>query len=213
MSVKKAGLVARTGSKQHSKWTFWSFALEGEKGVYYRTGSQSLGIQKGQYVEFEYDEVENNGYTNLNVNPKSLKITEAQQAASPKEHEAAPAASYSKGKVLSKDDYWNRKEDRDVDKDRLVSYQAATNTALSVVSKAIDLGFLKIPAPKSAKDVAPFDAFTALVDDEAERIYRVYQNIPGRYEEIMEVALEGDDGSFRFDTAASAGGGPELGDD
>jgi hypothetical protein len=210
MSVKKSGVVAWTGSQTRGKYTFWSFALQGEDKVYYRTGTQSLGIQKGQAIEFEYDEVVNGAYTNLVVNPKTVKISEAPASSAP----ANTSGAQSSGKQKSPEEkgYWDRKEQRDVDRDKTVSYQAATNTAVAIVGKGIELGFLKIAAPKSAKDSNPFDAYRALVTDVAEDIFRTYQQIPSKYEAIMEEALAAEAEREAY-SASAAPEGSGLGDD
>jgi hypothetical protein len=72
----------------------------------------------------------------------------------------------------NKDDYWRNKELADVNRQKQISYQAATNTAVNIVNFAIDKGYIKIGAKSS------LEAYVASVEQMASAIFNNYQTIP-----------------------------------
>lgn len=73
---------------------------------------------------------------------------------------AAPAASDDK---MSKDEW--------AQKDKMIQLQSAQNTAIALVAAACAIDAVALPTKKDAR----FDAFCALVDEEAERLHKQYR--------------------------------------
>jgi hypothetical protein len=167
------GEVAAASSKQLPSGTYYSFCVD---DVWYRTGREDSGVQKGYRVKFDFTE------------DKYGKHAENIQF---KAGEAPPAKSYGGGKKSSYDPqeakrrekYWAEKELRDIENQKRISYQAATNTALAIVTAAMEKELVAVPKGKNLG--AKFEAFQAMVDEEAERIFRIYDAIPANYEALV----------------------------
>jgi len=69
--------------------------------------------------------------------------------------------------AVSKDQYWADKAGSDKIKDGIIQRPAVQNTAIAFIKVAIEAGAVTLPAAKPKK----LDALTALVDEEAERLY------------------------------------------
>lgn len=193
--IEHKGIVSWTGFNQFRQKRFYSFALEGEDKMYYRTGETDLKLNKGDSISFSYDVVQNGNYTNNEVDVKSVVRTQGVANNVPASKAAAGAK-----KNLSKDDYWTKKEEADASKQFTISYQAATNTAVAIVSKAVELELLKLP--KTANK--GFDAFTAAIDKEAIRLFSKYQTVS-----IDDVNHNKENDNNDDDSTASTGGDSE----
>ncbi|MEE8598396.1 MAG: hypothetical protein V3S69_02590 [Dehalococcoidales bacterium] len=104
----------------------------------------------------------------------------AKPAAAPARRGAKPAAAAAPaGRTrakpasggVTKDQYWENKEKRDIARDLIIQLQSAQNTAIATINAAIAAGALPLPAKKSADK---FDALLACIDDEASRLREVY---------------------------------------
>lgn len=155
------GQVQAVSSKVLPSGTYHSFCVDDE---WYRTGRTPTQVQKGYKVRFAFNDTK----YGKEVDVDSLKF---------KEGEAPPANSKGKGGVgLSKDQYWANKEAKDVDTQQRISFQAATNTAIALVTAAITNGYIAFP--KSAKTEAKFDAYKEIIMKEAEDLFKIYQEVP-----------------------------------
>lgn len=74
------------------------------------------------------------------------------------------------GGGLSKDEFWSNREKRDIQRDLIIQLQSAQNTAIATIVGAVAAGAVALPTKKGDK----FDAFTALIDEEALRLRDVY---------------------------------------
>lgn len=204
MSETKTGTVGYLGYKIFQKKKFWSFALEEEDGVYYRTGVVEPDFAKGDVIEFQFDVVKNGKYINNEVITDTIKTV----GSVAKEVSAKKASSGSKRGAASKDEYWSNKEILDqqrlifeTKKQQVISYQAAVNSALAIVSKAVDLELIKLPKTGNKG----YDVFVEAVDREALRLFNLYINAP---EIIDNNNTEGEEDSV--DTGAA---GSRISDD
>lgn len=149
------GVVEKVTTKVFKGKTYHGFVLAGDEALY-RTGQISPGVEVGAKVSFNYDTTD---YGPM-VDVKSIKAYKGK---------AEPLASSGSG---NKDDYWRNKEHADVARQKQISYQAATNTAVNMVNFAIDKGYIKIGAKNS------LEAYVAAVEHLAGGIYGNYQTIP-----------------------------------
>lgn len=128
------GTVKWVGSKTVRSSKLWSFTLH-ESDEFYRTGFDQPNINRGDNITFE---VEVNQYGNQ-VKAKDIKIN-------------APASSNPQPSSRSlsgggdKDSYWKDKEAKDVIKDAAIQFMACTNTAVSIVKLASEVGVLTLGA-------------------------------------------------------------------
>lgn len=92
------------------------------------------------------------------------------QRQSPSQGQRAPASTgqrqpqppaRSPGGGMSKDDYWSRKEERDLEVQKAIQYQASRNAAIAVLDVMLKAGAVKLPS----KQADQYDAVLAVVDE------------------------------------------------
>jgi hypothetical protein len=170
------GEVAAASSKQLPSGTYYSFCVD---DVWYRTGREDSGVQKGYRVKFDFTE-DKYGKHAENI---QFKAGEAPPADAKKPYGGGKKSSYDPQEAKRREKYWAEKELRDIENQKRISYQAATNTALAIVTAAMEKELVAVPKGKNLG--AKFEAFQAMVDEEAERIFRIYDAIPANYEALV----------------------------
>lgn len=162
------GIVQRV----HNKGNRWSLLMDDDN--WYGNGfKEPVGVLEGSTVRFSFE-----------MNGKYHNILDG--TLQHKKGEVAPVETKKKaygGKTdyAKKEKYWADKELRDIDNQKRISYQAATNTALATVTAAANLEIIKL----SGKKADQFDAFVAMVAEEAENLFRIYNDVPANFEDIM----------------------------
>lgn len=130
-----SGVIGRIGEKHWQGKTFYSLVLRGQEGWH------NLGVKRppaiGTSVKF-YSSANAKGFLTVDG---SIEIT-ADGAAAP----AAGVKEVSKGSSVSKDDYWNRKEERDLHNDTARELGASRNTAIAIIDLALRNEIVKLPA-------------------------------------------------------------------
>lgn len=116
---------------------------------YYGTGRTAPPVSEGAKVQFVAKQNER-GY--WDADPKSFKVVEASVSVAP--------SARSSVKVNAKDDYWTRKEERDLLNDKLRNVGAARNTAIEFVKFLVAQEAITLPTKKADKA----DALLALVE-------------------------------------------------
>jgi hypothetical protein len=143
-------------------------------GQWFGCGFNGVPAKQGDFVQFEA--VQNGQY--LNADMGSFQVTgggQAQQAPRAQgqgggyqqrkpygggAQRQAPAQA-----AASKDDYWTKKEERDVITQQVIQLQASRNAAIAVCSAALAQGILPLPAKKADA----FDTFLAAIDEATQR--------------------------------------------
>lgn len=171
------GVIEQVGSREAKNGKMmYSFRIGDD---WYRTGFNKVtGTEPGYKVKFNYSEDKYGKH----VDHVEFK---------PGEAPPAPAkGSYNRGGggAASKDKYWADKEARDIETQKRISYQAATNTAIQFVNMAIANECITMPKGKSI--AARFEALQQIVQAESDRIFRQYQLVPDLYDEIMTSASQ-----------------------
>lgn len=133
-----SGVVGRVSEKPWNGKTFYSFTLNGQDG-WYNTGMKKPPTT-GTSVSFTANP---NAKGYLEVDYHSIKKLE-DGAAGPAQGVAT--VSRSSGNGIGKDDYWSRKEERDLKNDAARELGATRNTAIEVIKLMIDKEVIKLPA-------------------------------------------------------------------
>lgn len=131
------GTISKVSSFDFNGKTLWSFQLQGIEG-YFRTGEKKIAAERGQYVTFDAKPGKNGSY---NVDASSIVVKAAEKEASG----VQVARSTSSG-TLSKDDYWSRKEDRDLSVQKRIERQSTRNSALEFIKILLAQEAVKVPA-------------------------------------------------------------------
>lgn len=126
------GVVYKIFERAAGRGKAYSIKLDGDQN-YYGTGFKAPGCKAGDYVEFEADK-NAKGYWEAKLD--SIRVLDSQPV------EAAKAV----GKVIGKDDYWTRKESRDLENDNRRNVGASLNTAIEFVELLLKAEAVKLPA-------------------------------------------------------------------
>lgn len=150
------GTVQSIGTKQVNtkfgvKETF-NLKINGE---WYSAGFKRPDVAENDYIQFTW--TANGNYKNIDV-ASILKVANDTSQRSP---------SVPTGVTMSKDDYWGRKEERDLETQQRIQLQSARNSAIAAVKLLLDVGAVKIPAAQNKK----YDAVLALVDEVTAKYY------------------------------------------
>lgn len=135
MSEVVKGVVYKIGTKRGTTktgrpYTLYSIKLDGDER-YFGAGFQDPGAAEGETISFE---VKPDGKF-WNLDPSTIK-----------RHKSDPVVvSKSVASNMSKDDYWKRKEDRDLLNDKLRNEGARRNTAIAFVELLFKTESLKLP--------------------------------------------------------------------
>lgn len=174
--VVESAVVKWAGGKDIKGRTYFSFNLV-DVDDFFRCGTNDPNVKKGDMITFKYDIDPKWGNQ---VDVKSVEVVDKAP-----EQKAAPAAKKNAGTAVGRDDYWANKEAADVDRQKIISLQAATNIATNIVTAALQADVLPLPTKKAEK----FDALLAMVEQVADDLVVRYVNAPQRVDELTaEVA-------------------------
>lgn len=155
--------------KVFNKGKRWSLLMENDE--WYGLGYKKPNCVEGQLAKFEYET--NGAYKNILDGTLKAKDGPPQQSAARK-----PRTDYA-----AKEQYWADKEQRDIDTQKRISYQAAMNTAINTVDLALRNEFIVFP--KTAKPKDRFEAIMAIISEQADEYFATYQELPSMADEII----------------------------
>lgn len=136
------GVVGKIYSKDFGDQTAWSFTLRGDR-TFYRLGNKKPAFSEGDSVQFEVEMKGSNAYAR-GVSPWSdQEVTRGSPA------QAVAGASGPR----TADDFWRRKEQRDIETQKRIELQSCRNSAIEMVALIVKAEALKLPA--KASDKAP----------------------------------------------------------
>lgn len=134
------GVVYKIFSRPAGRGTAYSIKLDGND-TYFNAGFKDPGLNQGDSIQFEAG-LNAKGYWEANL--QSLRKVDPE----PVVHTNASTT-----KVLGKDDYWTRKEQRDLVNDNARNVGASTNTAIAFVELLLKAEAVKIPAKTADREV------------------------------------------------------------
>lgn len=144
---------------------------DGEDGTWYRTKFDKPACDKGDVVEFEYEKTK----YGLEIDTDTLEVTEEGPGDDEEEEEEKPKRKKHNGKKgttktsaktsTSREAYWERKEQRDLDNDIIITYAAARNAAYNYVTKLVELGVLDVGKQQKRK-LEKVDAYVEKYTDQ-----------------------------------------------
>lgn len=163
-------------------------------GTWYGCGFNGVPCQEGDEVTFSV--TQNGNFLNADVN--SMEVLSSGNQAPPRQQQqrggyqqrrSAPRASSGGAPAGNpKDDYWKQREERDVETQRRIQYQASRNSAIAAVAAALEKDILPLPATKAKA----FDAYLAMIDELTER----YNNATSGEAQNGPVPADDDDLAF-----------------
>ena len=148
-----SGTVQKIFANPFRGKTLRSFTLQGAKG-FFNTGEKPVSFVEGQQVEFEAKEGKREG--NFDVDFASIKVVQGNAQSGREPAQAAGNVQQRSGgaarsaDIMSKDDYWRRREENDLKKDKIIQRQSCRNSAIALAAVVYD------GADVNEKEVAEF---------------------------------------------------------
>lgn len=140
------GTVKALGKRDWNGKTLYSIKVDDE---WYGTGTDNPKLDRGDLIEFNY--TENGKYKNADVKTISVlrKGTEVFKA------------STKNVAFGGKDDYWKKREERDVITQQVIQLQSSRNSAIALADVLLKNGAVKLPEAQAKK----MDVVVALVKE------------------------------------------------
>lgn len=173
------GNVVEVVQRPWKNKVFYSLKLAND-GQLYGFGPTNPMTRTGDRVLFEWTNNER-GYPT--ADPSSLKVEKAETHTST----AAPARAVVS---MGKDDYWSRKEARDIENDKLRALGASRNTAIAWIDFLVKAEAVKLPAKQADRE----EALNALLDDYTRTFMGLEKEEPGSDEPVTP--KESNDGEW-----------------
>lgn len=135
-----SGVVQKVNANPWKTKTLHSFTLRGTQG-FFNTGEKALSLIEGQSVEFQAEQGKRAG--NFDVDFNSIKVIQAvagpsQPATSASNVAQRPGGAVRSAAIMSKDDYWQRREERDVETQKRIELQSCRNSAVALAAVVYD---------------------------------------------------------------------------
>jgi len=141
------GTVKALGSKPYGSKTMYSFKVDED---WYGCGSDDPKVSKGDLIEFDF--TENGRWKNVDV--KSISVLR---------HGTEVIKTSSRKMAIggARDDYWNRKEERDIITQSVIQLQSSRNSAIALADLILKNNAVKLPEAQAKR----MDVVVALVSD------------------------------------------------
>ena len=190
------GIVNNAGNKKVGKNLYYNFTLVDDDTLY-RCGKEDPVLVQGDEIVFEFTDGDYGPMVDLSTievlsegndipksKPKARKPARASRGrsaaeATSKRRPARATADTTADKKATKDDYWNQKAEDDKARQKQISFQAAYNTALAILTQEIALGLVKLGTDKASapKKLA---AFEALLQEKVEMLWAQFNDAATR---------------------------------
>ncbi|MDE2097336.1 MAG: hypothetical protein KGL39_08845 [Patescibacteria group bacterium] len=131
------GVVARIFEKEFANGMAYSFTLRGDR-TFYRSGNKKPTFSEGDSIQFDVEMKGANAYAKGVSQWKSEDVVQGRTAAAV----AIPRTA---------DDFWRRKETRDIETQKRIELQSCRNSAIELVKLLQSLEAVKLPAKQADK--------------------------------------------------------------
>lgn len=152
------GVIGRIYAKEFGGKNLYSFQLQGDR-TYYRLGERKPSAAvEGASVEFD---VEPRGNNLIAKNLRSWVgggVAEAPSARNVAAMATGPAFVGRGGRGDPKDDYWKKREERDVETQKRIEIQSCRNSAIAFMAMAVQAGAIKLPTKQADQEAVLFEA-------------------------------------------------------
>lgn len=168
------GVVGKVFEKRFGNKTLYSIKLD-DNDTWFRCGETKPAVEEGSTIAFTFKEVKGNAM----VDHGSISVV-AESAPAP-----APKSGGKKGNsyTSSRDQYWEDKAVSDIENAKKLSYIAAVNTAVAIVSKAVEIDAVKLGAAGKK-----FDNFKQAIFETADELVYNYVTSPGYVDNLLAEA-------------------------
>lgn len=126
-------------SKDFGDQTAWSFTLRGDR-TFYRLGNKKPAFSEGDSVQFEVEMKGQNAYARG-----------VSQWAAGDVVQNHPVQNVAQAAPRTADDFWRRKELRDVETQKRIELQSCRNSAIEMVGLLAKMEAVKLPAKQADK--------------------------------------------------------------
>lgn len=144
-----SGVVDRISERDGKFGKMYSIKLRDNDVWYGLKGYRPGAVKQGQVVEFEAAQ---NARGYWDADGKNIRVLQDAVV------EAPAARAVARGATVTKDDYWRRREERDVVNDQLRNIGAARNTAIAFVDLLAKYEGLKLPTKQADREKALLEA-------------------------------------------------------
>lgn len=136
------GVVARIYSKEFGDSTAWSFTLRGDR-TFYRLGNKKPAFSEGDSVQFEVEMKGQNAY--------ARGVSQWADSDPVRGASASSVARTSSDVPRTADEFWRRKEQRDIETQKRIELQSCRNSAIELVKLLASAEAVKLPAKQADK--------------------------------------------------------------
>ncbi len=133
------GVISKLSSFDFNGKKLYSFQLKGING-FFRTGENPIPAMEGEFVEFDAKGPDAKGNYQVQNGSIVVKKDSNPQKGLKSFRKVVDSA------PTSKDDYWERKEVRDVETQKRIETQSCRNSALQFIDILIKTEAVKVPA-------------------------------------------------------------------
>ena len=137
------GIIQRVFANNVRGKTLHSFTLKGTDG-FFNTSSTAIGFKEGDSVVFTAVAGKRPGSFEVDVASVNAGNTEETTVSNQYIPPQRPTGARRSGGMMTKDQYWERKEERDVENQRIIALQSCRNSAIALLH-AGGLGTFKTP--------------------------------------------------------------------
>lgn len=158
-TMQGKGYVKWVGSRPYGSTMSWTFRLKNTE-MWFNCGGQSPNVEINDHIEFDY--VDKNGRAAVNVGSIKKLSADAQV------HQGTPSTALAHTPHVGggREEYWNDKASKDVEKDLRIQWQSARNAAIEVTSLLVTADALKLPEKNKG------EAILGKIADLTEKFYR-----------------------------------------
>ena len=191
-TVKTVSMKPWQDRKQNREIILYSFQLDNTGNRWFRTGTNPVGYNQGEAVQFVADEKGNVDRNTLALatTPQPAQQYNQQQSAPQQKQQYQSKPAKPKENWDARAAYWDAKEIRDKEEiEPRITYQASRAHAVTLVSAALGADALSLTGAKGKR----LDLLLDYVDQVTDRFFLQAVHAPEHVKTLQERALQGDE--------------------